>query len=1035
MRLSLLISLLFYQSFLYGQQLFVQKYPKEVYLGASQNWAMAQDKNGVIYIANNDGVLIYDGATWDLVPLPNKDFVFSLDVDAHGKIYVGSVNEFGFFQKEISGKYRYHTLMPVLHKQHNKPVGSVKIIKVFEDLVLFNDLENVYLYSNGEIKVFETKSRGFTVMQHQLYLVKEDGLYRYTNSDFVPIDFNKEMQEQGITMRKIAEYTKDRCLFLDDKNKLWIIDPHAPAHHNLKSFADVTWLKDRVVKRMITLDNNIIGIALEDEINFIDEHGKLLYSVSKDIFDEDIVRSGFFYQDKQHNLWVNAGSLISQIITSSPLSFYDKQNDINGIILTLGKKDQHQYVGSNEGVFYKESKMKFSFLPETKGETWNFYNFNQKLYVAHETGVFELEGKKATRIIDHIYVHSLCEMRNQPDRMIMGTYNSGIWLLEKKAGLWQKNKIKGFEEETRFIQEDEAGNIWVSHYNKGIYKIRLNKQMDSVINKTFYDSTRGLPSNINNRIYKLKNGEIVATTVNGIYHYNAISDRWEQHKKFAAALGNGLCIYTFSESPKGDVYFWGAIAKNKETAGILIKQPDNTFKLTLTPFNKIALPTHDLRVDVDAPILMADTNEIWLAYSKKLISFDPTQKTFYDDSLTISIKHIWTKDSLIVSDKHTELKLPYEQNNLRFEFVSSYYENPEKIEYQYKLKGFETEWSGWTTSREATFTNLSIGNFTFLVRARNLYGKISEPVSFSFQIDPPWYRTWWANVIYMIILFLGMRLIVFIKTVRIRNQKSVLEKIVDDKTKELKIRNEEILNRQQEIVEQAKTLEELNATKDRLFSIVSHDLRGPMGQIHEILSLLDRSYMEEAEFKALVPNLKESVRNTANLMDNLLYWAQNQMREGLQLKQVNFDLQYIVYENFLVFKSIAQRKNVELINDVSTTMLVCADKDMIKLVLRNLVNNAIKFTDKGGKVVIDSEVENGYATIIVKDTGTGISDTDIFKILNREKISTYGTSGEKGVGLGLVLCKEFIEMNNGTIKIESELGKGSKFSFRIPLIK
>jgi signal transduction histidine kinase len=255
--------------------------------------------------------------------------------------------------------------------------------------------------------------------------------------------------------------------------------------------------------------------------------------------------------------------------------------------------------------------------------------------------------------------------------------------------------------------------------------------------------------------------------------------------------------------------------------------------------------------------------------------------------------------------------------------------------------------------------------------------------------------------------------------------------MVNEKTKDLILKNQEILNKNEEISMQAESLENLNLTKDKIFSIISHDLRGPINQVQQMLNLLEYTYITEGDFKSVLPDLKESVRYTVSLTDNLLHWARNQM-EGVKVKPSVFDIHEVIEENFRLFRPLAVRKSVTLTNTFEDHFQVFADKDMIKLVIRNLVNNAIKFTDANGSIEMGARIQSNYITVYIRDTGKGIRNEDISKILSKETFTTTGTQGERGVGLGLSLCQEFIEKNAGQLYIESELNKGSKFSFTIP---
>jgi signal transduction histidine kinase len=189
--------------------------------------------------------------------------------------------------------------------------------------------------------------------------------------------------------------------------------------------------------------------------------------------------------------------------------------------------------------------------------------------------------------------------------------------------------------------------------------------------------------------------------------------------------------------------------------------------------------------------------------------------------------------------------------------------------------------------------------------------------------------------------------------------------------------------------------------------------------------------MSDEELKNMMPRLKENIRQTLNLTENLLYWARTQM-DGIQVKAAIFDLKTIVEENFHLFKPIATSKDLELINLVDASISVYADSDMMRLVLRNLISNAVKFTNNGGGIIIGYERLENFTMVTVEDTGIGLTNEEISKLFNYEHFTKFGTSGEKGAGIGFGLCREFTEKNGGTITVKSVLNRGSIFSFSIP---
>ena len=1028
------------QSFLYfllttcliakAQQPFVQYHTSEVYKAASlHNHYIKPDEQGALYIANNEGVMRYDGAEWNMLTLPNKDYIASMAPDSHGNIYIGSDSELGFFKKDSTGNFRYHSFkLQIPERYRNKSIG---LIMVYKDIVFFHNPEFVIRYEDEKLDVIDIDNWGFLKIQGEFYLVKEDGsMMLYKNKKFEQQAFFDELK--SIPIQWMTDYELNSILILDTLQQLWTFDISPGTKQRLKAFPNElqSYYKTTYFQQVRTLDNGILAIASPDEIVFMNKKGEITYTINAESIGS-YVKTSTFFKDPQHNLWLSSEDALIQVIASSPLTYFDKQNGLKGVVFALGKVDSNLYVGTGQGVFYKENPT--TFTPILGDVTYSLLNSQGKLYAANFNGVYEIKGKQAIQVVDHLRVYVLCEINNNPDHILMGT-DSGIWLLKKeKKAKWKNQRIAGFDENINSLLQDKQGYFWVSHEQRGVYRLRLNKEMSEVSSVSLYDTRHGLPSHLNNRIYKLLNGSVVATTTDGIYRYNAVKDRFEPDKKIRDALGKKFCIYSIAENSEGDLYFWGARPQQYETAGVLKKQNDETYKVMFTPFNKTAIAIGDLGIDINAPILIAGPEDVLIGNKLRVLHYNPIQKTFYNDSIHTFIRHIWARDSILYSDqqKHTRPEIPYSNNSMKFDFMCSFYEDAEKTEYQHKLSGFENRWSAWTKSKEAAYTNIPGGDYTFLVRAKNEYGIISKPAAYIFSIQFPWYQKWWAYILYFLFLTASVWMITFYYTRQIQLQKTSLKKKVNEKTADLQIKNQEILNKNEEISMQAETLEKLNLTKDKIFSIISHDLRGPVHQVQEILLLLESNLITEQEFKRLVPDLKESIRYTVGLTDNLLQWARGQM-EGMQVRPSAFDIHEIIDENFRLFKPLATRKDITLTNILETSIPVFADKDMIKLVIRNLVNNAIKFTGKHGEVIIGAEPREKSVLAYVVDTGKGIAKNDILKILGKEGFTTFGTSGERGVGLGLKLCQEFIEINSGTLYIESELGKGSKFSFTIP---
>lgn len=249
---------------------------------------------------------------------------------------------------------------------------------------------------------------------------------------------------------------------------------------------------------------------------------------------------------------------------------------------------------------------------------------------------------------------------------------------------------------------------------------------------------------------------------------------------------------------------------------------------------------------------------------------------------------------------------------------------------------------------------------------------------------------------------------------------------------QLNSRNRRVQQQNQIIMDQNAALESGNQVKDKIFSVISHDLRAPLGILEGMLFLLRDEKMTQEQFHLFVEELWRDMKNTSAMMDNLLQWANSQMK-GIRVRADDFNITALLNSEFELLQTLARQKNIQINHFLPPVIHVYADKDMIRMVLRNLVSNAIKFTPKNGKISVDYRLMPDKVEIVVKDNGIGIPLEDQSKVFSNIYYSTTGTQNEKGCGLGLPLSKDFIQMNNGVIWFHSNKDKGTSFHFTLPL--
>ncbi len=247
-----------------------------------------------------------------------------------------------------------------------------------------------------------------------------------------------------------------------------------------------------------------------------------------------------------------------------------------------------------------------------------------------------------------------------------------------------------------------------------------------------------------------------------------------------------------------------------------------------------------------------------------------------------------------------------------------------------------------------------------------------------------------------------------------------------------KYRQKHILN--EKLAQSEVHLQKLNITKDKFFSLIAHDLRGPLGTLSGLTEILDEDAedMDKESIVEISKDIHQISRNTITLLNNLLAWAEVQIGK-IEISKENFKVKYVVDEVHGLLKENLNKKHITFSNDINEDIIVHADKNMISSVLRNLIHNSIKFTHEKGEILVHSNENNGFISISVADNGVGIDEDSIDKLFEiGTKVSTYGTARESGAGLGLILSKEFIDKNNGTIEVKSKIGDGTTFIINLP---
>jgi signal transduction histidine kinase/ligand-binding sensor domain-containing protein len=366
------------------------------------------------------------------------------------------------------------------------------------------------------------------------------------------------------------------------------------------------------------------------------------------------------------------------------------------------------------------------------------------------------------------------------------------------------------------------------------------------------------------------------------------------------------------------------------------------------------------------------------------------------------------------------LNVKADQNFADFHFFVPYFKQPKRFNLLYKLENFDQEWKEVNIENSVAYANLPPGNYTFRVKTVSLEGHEKE-THVSVVVSPPYWQTWWFILLSLLVVAFFVMTIIRSYIRKAQYDRQRLEIL-------LKLRTAEIERSKEE-------LQILNQKKDLIFSILSHDLRSPLTTLKGFLGfLINHSHeLSTDELKRHAVNIKNSVTNSLDLIDNTLFWSLSQMG-NIHYTPTDFSLTSLIVKLKGLYQLTADKKRIPMTVECDEDILIHGDENMIYVTLRNLVSNALKFTSEGNAVSITCIPKEDYVEINIIDNGIGMSEEYLQRILSQDQpMLKKGTSNEKGTGLGLLLCKKFIDMNKGELIITSKENVGTTFTVILPL--
>ncbi len=816
---------------------FIIKYSDKDYGEAGQIWAIEQDSRGVMYFGSNYGLKTYDGKNWKSYNIPHSTILRSMTTDKKGTVYYGAEGDFGVILNDERGQLDFHSLYLDKYSGDSIDFETVWKTLIAGDKIYFQTF-NALFYTELPLK-FENDS-----LINKITKIKPDVLFHLSfsvNDEFYIREWEKGLckvvngklelipgGEQFALLRVyvMLPFDENRIL-IGTREKGFFLYDFTAKENAIKPFPlenDQEIINSAIYNGVKLQDGNFAVGTIADGIFIFDKTGKFVNHFNdKTGLSKSYVLT--MYQNEKNAdapLWFfQQDKGIYKIDLSSPFTYWDNTTGLEGIVNDIEYFEGKLYFAADNSLFYLNMNTVMPHFVRIYSENeniWNLYKFKipgenkYKLMMGSFSGVYEVKDTVVSNIAEVRDVFSMYQSKKDSSVLFIGSAE-GFAYTKFEKDKWQPPvKKENFNLQVKSIFENDE-YIALGVVSQGVQL--LNNFADE--NPCLLDSSQGLP--MVGYDFFLRNIKDSTVIISGAGLY-VIKD--SATVKPFSLFGKEYCnkengVYTFFE---GNDSYWMSVYSNdpQNLNHRLIRFTDKEKLIKDSIFAKKLPPKSTL-------CIYGDESSVWIGSEGGLFKFDKTKHKNYKVAFNTIITRVTTSDDSILfygnfseeqdSIYATTLKQPaysvpvltFKNNKLIFEWAAPFFEKEEETEYSYRLLGESDEWSKWSKKTDTRFTNLYEGEYTFEVKARNLYNTESTVARYSFTVLPPWYRTIWAYIIFTIAGILLILLIIKLYTKKLKRENEKLEQIVKERTAEIRMQNEEITAQRDEIQAQKEQVE------------------------------------------------------------------------------------------------------------------------------------------------------------------------------------------------------------------------------------
>lgn len=1014
-------------------------YAANEYRQYPQNWDIVQDKEGLVYAANNDGVLEYDGVRWRLIPVSENAIAMSLAIGASGAVHVGTQGDFGVLVPDSMGVLRYASLLEHVARRdrdftevwgtHAMPKG---VYYQARERLFRWDGERVQSWASNE--VFHTS---FAVNGEFYVRDTEKGLLQMEGDSLVVAPGGEYFEDRSIYA--MMPYDEDRILIGTSRGLLLYRDSTiTPFESEVESY-----LERYKLYHGCALGRGYFALAtMGGGVVVIDEQGQIIRVMNTEsgLPDGAVNR---VHRGREGELWMalnNSGIMRADAL--SPVSLYDERLGIEGTVRSIERQDGKLYVATGLGTFVlKEAQsdpeaqdgfpvgIRRPHFERVPGISPSFYllSTDRGLFVASQGGTHIIRDGKAS-LIDYEIGLTLAKSNAYPGRIYVGS-PEGLRVIEPSGDEWEFSDVPGIDSEIRFIHEDQSGRLWLVAMGGEIVRLKLNRDL-SIAEIDRFGAEEGLPEGTKN-VFSI--GSDTFVLVDGrVFRVR------EEGRSILFILDPSLVPDGLSEDDPL------LVIDGDEQGNLWAMSAKQVFRSRLTSDGtygawKSIEPLHFMKSTLFR-LFAEDNGILWIGNGHEVLRYDSefsleNEQPFY--TLMRQITTIQDGDiiyggaggaKLLGPQGRAQDAIPHSENDLRFDVAAPVYETNSPSEYQYYMEGVDDAWTDWRDQANVVYTNLAEGTYELRARARNERGEISEVARFEFSVLPPWYRTWWA--------YIGYALILAVMGLGYQRYFEAMEenKLAKEQARELereRLANERLQQANERLQQANVRLHQANELKESFLASTSHELRTPLTNILGFTDLLREEVPNDfGRHLDVIESNGQRLLRTLNALLDLASLRSGEMVPEMEQVNLNNHLDAIVEE----YDDDPRAAHLEVNLDVPEQALYAElDARYLEQIMRNLIDNAVKFTEEGS-IDVRLEKDRGWANIVVADTGIGIDPDFLPELFKDFKQESRGlTRTYEGNGLGLAITARLVELMRGTVGVQSVKGSGSTFTVGFPL--